>query len=102
MPDNNPGITIHPQISESNSEAKYIAEVKLYPNLISREFPILSFTHISLPLVGLKIYNIGGQEVEFKQVDDHTIELKNISEGVYLARINSENQSFSIKFIVSN
>ena len=100
--DNNLGIAINPQVSESNSEAKYNAEVKLYPNPISRELPILSFTNISLQLDRLKIYNFKGQEVEFKQVDEHTIELRNVSEGVYLARIFSRNQTFSIKFIVTN
>ncbi len=99
--DSNPGTTLNPEIKKRNSEAKYNAEVKLYPNPISTEFPILSFTNISLPLDGLKIYNMGGQELEFKQVDEHSVELKNVSEGIYVARIFSNNQTFSIKFIVT-
>lgn len=99
--DSNPGNTLNTEIKKRNSEAKYNAEVKLYPNPISTEFPMLSFTNISLPLDGLKIYNMGGQELEFKQVDEHSVELKNVSEGIYVARIFSNNQTFSIKFIVT-
>ena len=99
---NNPGIALNPEINESNSESIFNAIVNLFPNPISPEFPRLSFTNISLSFDRLSIYNIGGQEVEFKQVDEHTVELINVSEGMYVARIFSNNQTFSIKFIVAN
>jgi hypothetical protein len=100
--DNNPGITLNPQINESNSESIFNETFKIFPNPISSELPRLSFTNISVPLDRLKIYKTSGQEVDFWQVDDHTVELRNVTAGIYVARIFSNNHSFSVKFIVSN
>jgi hypothetical protein len=62
---------------------------------------LFEFSNISLPINRLKIYLICDQEVEFKQVDEHPVEIRNVSEGIYVAKIFSNNQTFSIKFIVT-
>jgi hypothetical protein len=100
--ENNTAISLMSGKLKSESEAKIANNVKLYPNPVSLELPSLKFTNISLFTDNLKIYNVQGQEMEFVTIDEHTIELKNVTEGIYMARIFSNNQSFSIKFLVSN
>ncbi len=69
--------------------------LNLYPNPVSEILSIES----KLPLQGIEIYNLLGQEVKQVHSNFETINLKDLSRGIYLIKISSENGSTVRKLI---
>ena len=100
MIDNNSFI---PEISDMNTERSALQKngtYQIYPNPVSLENPKLSFSNILFSDNILKVYNLSGQEIDFKYIDVNTIQLNNISKGVYIVKIINSNHTYSIKFAV--
>lgn len=92
-----------PAISDMSTETSGFQNIEtplLYPNPVSIENPKLIFSNISNSDYSLRIFNLSGQEIDYKKIDVSTIRLNNISKGVYIVKIIKENSVFSIKFSV--
>jgi hypothetical protein len=74
---------------------------QIYPNPVSLENPTLSFSNILIPDVSINIYNSRGQEIKFENIDNHSILLKNVSQGFYIAKILINDQTFSTKLFIT-
>ncbi len=84
------------------SESPNQKHIQLFPNPITLDNPCLNFKNIDISANKLKIFSINGSEIDFEILDKNRIRLKNISQGLYYARISSNNQSFNLKFIISD
>lgn len=76
-----------PMLGVSQNNA--VSEVSIYPNPVHSEFKIESQNQIT----SVKIYNSLGQSVKnvLPLKDENLIDVSNLSKGVYLVEINSEN-----------
>jgi hypothetical protein len=98
--DNNSSI---PVISDMNSERSAIQKnetYQIYPNPVSLENPRLSFSNFLISDNRVKVHNLSGQDIDFEFIDVNTIQLHNISKGVYIIKIINSNHTYSIKFVV--
>ncbi len=98
--DNNSSI---PVISDMNSERSAIQKnetYQIYPNPVSLENPRLSFSNFLISDNRVKVHNLSGQDIDFEFIDVNTIQLNNISKGVYIIKIINSNHTYSIKFVV--
>jgi hypothetical protein len=98
--DNNSSI---PVISDINSERSAIQKnetYQIYPNPVSLENPRLSFSNFLISDNRVKVHNLSGQDIDFEFIDVNTIQLHNISKGVYIIKIINSNHTYSIKFVV--
>jgi hypothetical protein len=73
---------------------------QIFPNPVSLQNPKLSFSNISISNILIKIYNLNGQEIEYDVINLNTIQLKNISQGVYIVKIIYDNCINSIRLTV--
>lgn len=73
---------------------------QIFPNPVSLQNPKLSFSNISISNVLMKIYNLNGQEIEYNVINLNTIQIKNISQGVYIVKIINDNCIHSIRLTV--
>jgi len=92
-----------PVISDMNTERSALQKnrtYQIYPNPVSLENPKLNFSNILISDNILKVYNLSGQEIDFKYIDENTIQLNNISKGVYIVKIINSNHTYSIKFAI--
>jgi hypothetical protein len=87
-------------MNTERSELQKNGTYQIYPNPVSLENPKLIFSNISISDNILKVYNLSGQEIDFKYIDKNTIQLNNISKGVYIVKIINSNHTYSIKFTV--
>jgi hypothetical protein len=49
--------------------------------------------------VEIDLYNIAGRNIHFKQIDNHSISLKGLRNGIYFVKINSLNTKCTFKFL---
>ena len=99
---NNPFI---PLTSDGNSAKSLFMQnesITIHPNPISLANPTFNLSKIIEDSDILKFYNLSGQEIDFKYLENKTIQLKNISKGVYVMIIINNNQSSSSKLIVTD
>jgi hypothetical protein len=92
-----------PEISDINTEISGFQHIDMplfYPNPVSLENPKLIFSNISISEYSLKIFNLSGQEIDFKHIDASSIRLNHISKGVYIVQIIKDSSVYSIKFAV--
>lgn len=98
--DNNSFTPVIWDMNTERSELQKNGTYQIYPNPVSLENPKLIFSNISISDNILKVYNLSGQEIDFKYIDKNTIQLNNISKGVYIVKIINSNHTYSIKFTV--
>lgn len=90
----NPLVTGFSQINEASN-------VSVYPNPLNDKLTIIIKTN-DYKQVNLKIFNALGQQVFAQEIfnDTETIDISNFSEGIYFARLTSDNQTFYEKKII--
>ncbi|MGB7055057.1 MAG: T9SS type A sorting domain-containing protein, partial [bacterium] len=75
--------------------------LNLYPNPVKKSLTI----HASIPLRGIKIYdilgNLVGTEIVTKPENTTTISLQHLSAGVYFLKVNTEDAEFIRKVVVT-
>jgi hypothetical protein len=99
--DDNSFIPINSDNNGGKLEFHQNGTYQIYPNPVSLENPTLSFSNILISDVSIKIYNSRGQEIKFENIDKHSILLKNVSQGFYIAKIFINDQTFSTKLFIT-
>ncbi|WP_179005859.1 FG-GAP-like repeat-containing protein [Winogradskyella forsetii] len=96
----NPAINTHHVIVEGETlslEDETLQGVSIHPNPVGKEININS----PINLVGkiATIFNIEGKRVMNLKLENHTIDVSNLSQGHYILRLESEGKVFTQKFI---
>lgn len=99
---NNPFIPLTSDVNSAKSLFMQNESLTIHPNPISLANPTFNLSKIIEDSDILKFYNLSGQEIDFKYLENKTIQLKNISKGVYMMIIINNNQSSSSKLIVTD
>lgn len=74
-----------------------IEEIVIYPN------PVIDFLMIdSETSVELKVFDLNGKEIPFKQIDNHTIDLSEIDPGVYILEIETSTGRTKSRIVKAN
>lgn len=70
--------------------------IKIYPNPCKNIFNIDFETENNINLTNYCLYSLTGQEIEKGKMADNKIDLKNVSDGLYIIKIGEKNQTFKI------
>ena len=87
----------------SNSENLLTAAIKMYPNPV-KELLHIDFTSISSNKINIQLFTALGQKVIENELigSETSIPVSSLSNGVYLVKISSENESKTYKVIIDN
>lgn len=94
---NSASASISFEVREEQVLALDDAEIRIYPN------PAIDYLIVETEdLVNLAIYNLDGQLMKYRKMDNQTIDISNLKSGVYLLEVKSRSGTRRSKIIKAN